>query len=367
MRRVFSVTFFLICLSTWIKDAAAHTRTLKSDPEDGKFYSMVFSRLEGCNGVAEANNKMDYFLEIDDIKIAIWVRERASSDQELKKGSVYLLAKMAAIQLGKTESTLNLVKDYLARCTPGNRLKDTVINPVMYERVVNQGIFPIVFEYSGEESGDKFLNMFYLHPDTEQSIRSLLKIHDKEESQDSSAGETNAVADPVADYAEDAASGYDLTNPLDVSRPIRLILFIDDFDSDGIKDIAMSDSLGGAWGNAGGEWKIYLGRKDGKYVPFKQTIFFRPGEIDIQKIKNGTSKITIYARQNASEGGLSEFQMSSRDLRQIKSKVIRPDDNPADKMEYDRLFGPLNKQPIPEFCMLLDYLKQNKCTWKKGY
>ncbi len=85
------------------------------------------------------------------------------------------------------------------------------------------------------------------------------------------------------------------TSDLNYLKSVRLIRLIDNFDSDGIKYIAMSDSLGVAWGNAGGSWKIYLARKDSKYVPFKETFFFRPGAISIPPIKNGVSKITIFS------------------------------------------------------------------------
>ncbi len=178
MRRTFLFTFFLIYLFTSVKGAAAYTATLKRDPEDGRFYSAIFNMIEGCDGIGEANDQIDYFLEIDDKRITIWVRERGNNDRELKKGTVYLLSKMDSLQLGKTEATLNLVKDYLARCRPGNRLKDSVVNPAIYERIANQGVFPIVFEYkSGSKSVKRSLIMFYLHPGTEQDIRSLLKIH----------------------------------------------------------------------------------------------------------------------------------------------------------------------------------------------
>ncbi len=183
------------------------------------------------------------------------------------------------------------------------------------------------------------------------------------------AGERDTVTDPVADYALDAGSAFDSENPADVEalKSVRLMRMIYDLNSDGIKDVAVSDSFGGAWGNAGGEWKIYLGTKDGRYIPLKETFFFHPIAINIRRIEKGVSKITIYTRHNAAEGSLSEFRMTGSDIRLIRSKVIRPDDNPADKKEYDRLFSQPNKEPFPEFCMLQDYLEHNKCAWKTGY
>ena len=177
MRRTFLFIFILICLFIWVGDAAAYTWSLKREPEDGKFYSSVFIQIEECNRIGDPNDRMDYFLEFDDKKITFWVRERGSN-QKLTKGTVYLAAKMASIQLGKTEATLNLVKDYLSRCKYGKSIKESVINAEIYERVAKQEVFPIVFEYkSKSKSAKPSLYMFYLHPDTEQDIRSLLKIY----------------------------------------------------------------------------------------------------------------------------------------------------------------------------------------------
>jgi hypothetical protein len=176
MHKTFLFFFFLICLFSWVKDATAYTWSLKREPEDGKFYSCVFSGIEECNNIGEPNDQMNYFLEVDNKKITFWVRERGS-DQELQKGTVYLLAKMASIELGKTEAALNLVKGYMSRCRYGKNVKDAVINTEMYERVVKQEVFPIVFEYKPKSKSAKpSLYMFYLHPDTEQEIRSLLKM-----------------------------------------------------------------------------------------------------------------------------------------------------------------------------------------------
>lgn len=126
MRRTFLFTFFLIYLFTWVKDAAAYTWSLKREPEDGKYYSSVFTQIEECNRIGDPNDRMDYFLEVDDKKITFWVRERGSN-QKLTKGTVYLAANMVSIQLGKTEATLNLVKDYLSRCKYGKSTKDALL------------------------------------------------------------------------------------------------------------------------------------------------------------------------------------------------------------------------------------------------
>ncbi len=177
------------------------------------------------------------------------------------------------------------------------------------------------------------------------------------------------VSDPVADYAMKV--GREFTPAKDslhaeVLKNIRLVRFIADFDSDGIEDIAVSDTYNGAWGNAGGEWQIYLRKRNGKYVHFKETIFFHPLAINIEKIKKGLSKITIYGRHNASEGDLIVYHMTSKGMRTVKCKTIKPVENKADEDDYQQLFGRLYKEQISEVCMLADYLKYN-CNWRKGY
>ena len=86
-----------------------------------------------------------------------------------------------------------------------------------------------------------------------------------------------AAADRLTDPTQAFVEGYDPSgNDFLANVPERTVLLRirADFDNDGVTDLALSDSS--TWGNAGGQWLLFRGQRDGSYV-YWGTRFFAPG------------------------------------------------------------------------------------------
>jgi hypothetical protein len=176
------------------------------------------------------------------------------------------------------------------------------------------------------------------------------------------------ITDPIKDYT--TALRHQLNGHAseeELIKSIRLIRFVADFNADGLTDVAVSDTYDGAWGSAGGEWQLYLQRKSGSYIPVGRPIFFHPLAIHIKPIEKGNSQITVYIRSNVAEGSLIQSEFSDKPVKQLGTRIMKPNVNEADKKEYEKLFGHRYNSPVSEFCMLSDYLEANTCKWRKGY
>jgi hypothetical protein len=168
----------------------------------------------------------------------------------------------------------------------------------------------------------------------------------------------------VADPIDFQFRSYDTTEIEDYSNRI-LVKIILDFNNDGIDDIAISDTY--TWGNAGGDWDIYLGKKDGKYEYF-DVLFFHPLAFKVHPQKYGTSTMIIYRRAGGGEGDLIEYSISNSGIKEVKSRIMKPDnESEADYVEYWKLFGDLYKNPKSTCCRLSEYLKDKNCKWYPGY
>jgi hypothetical protein len=149
-----------------------------------------------------------------------------------------------------------------------------------------------------------------------------------------------------------------------------IVKCIYDFNNDGIPDEAISDEL--LWGNAGGLWEIYLGQPGGGFKHLDD-LFFHPFAINIQPIRPGMAKVTIYLRMSAVDGILVEYNISGSGIREIKSKSISVEsagswdsDSPAKRL-YDSLFNDRLHMPVVSSCSLSDLCKNPKAKWHDGY
>ena len=177
----------------------------------------------------------------------------------------------------------------------------------------------------------------------------------------SSHAQRAIVDDPINDFVEPYR---DTTDVVDRDRRILVRIFAD-FNNDGIRDIALSDTY--HWGNAGSDWEIYLGRQDGKYE-FLTEAFFHPLAFRLEQIKKGNSKLIVYMRDNAVQGYLKEYEISSQGFKEISSRLLKTgDESSRDHAEYWQLFGHLYKKPVSECCKLYDYLQNPKVKWQLGY
>ena len=146
----------------------------------------------------------------------------------------------------------------------------------------------------------------------------------------------------------------------------RLIVKIElDFNNDGITDLVISNTE--AWGNAGGDWSVYLGRKDGNYDDIGY-IFFHPLAFRIMPQTDGYSNLVIYHRMGGGEGDLIEYSISKNGIKELSSRIMRPDtEGESDNVEYMKLFGDLYNNPKSICCRLTEYIKNKNCKWYPGY
>ena len=182
-----------------------------------------------------------------------------------------------------------------------------------------------------------------------------------------SRGQT--VTDPIADMIPTSAPDS-ADDPYFLRRVIVKCVY--DFDNDGILDLAVSESPELLWGNAGGFWEVYLGQPGGGYKKLDD-FFFHPSAINIQPVRPGESKVTIYHRESASYGELIEYSLSLAGIKENNSTTISVEsagswdvDSPAKRL-YDTLFYDRLHVPVVSSCRLSDLCKNPKALWRDGY
>ncbi len=112
-----------------------------------------------------------------------------------------------------------------------------------------------------------------------------------------------------------------------------------DFNNDGIDDVALSYDTS-MFGNAGGQFFLYLGKGDGTYREIG-SFFAHPLAINLKKTITGEGTVTTYARSNAGSGFIVEERITSVGIFMVNRKLIQPGDAgvPEDQKLYGDLFG----------------------------
>ena len=126
----------------------------------------------------------------------------------------------------------------------------------------------------------------------------------------------------------------------------RPIMIEADFNCDGKPDLALSDSS--LWGNAGGEWAIYLKQRDGRYL-YTGSAFFHPLAFHIDKKTDGIGIMTVYQRAGGGDGALVKFEVTKGSVEKVSSEAFRPSKNDPDSPNYKRyqsLFSVLRDHPL---------------------
>ncbi len=140
------------------------------------------------------------------------------------------------------------------------------------------------------------------------------------------------LSDPTRAFVE----GYDPSgNDFFANVPERTVLLRirADFDNDGITDIALSESS--TWGNAGGQWLLFRGQSDGKYV-YWGTLFFSPSAARVRTLAGGTSEMVLYVRKSVSRGAIQVYRVTSAGISPV-SDLSLDLDRPSDRERYNEL------------------------------
>ena len=136
------------------------------------------------------------------------------------------------------------------------------------------------------------------------------------------------VANPAASYL--AEHDY-------VNLPYRYAEFHEDFNADGMEDVAYTNGADAGTGGAG--WEIYLRRADGKYLDVG-LIAFKSWNFRIERIKKGVTRIYAYLHGGGGGGSITEYRLSNDGIKEIKTESVTLTDDPKDKtmQRFDKLF-----------------------------
>lgn len=134
---------------------------------------------------------------------------------------------------------------------------------------------------------------------------------------------------------------------------------VEDFNNDGIDDVALSYETS-MFGNAGGHFFLYLGMRDGTYKEIG-SFFAHPLAINLEKTTEGESVISTYGRLNSVSGGIVERRVTDAGIFIVDSKFIHPGDEkvPEDQKQYLDLFGNAARMKAE-----ISTTKENVITWK---
>jgi hypothetical protein len=164
--------------------------------------------------------------------------------------------------------------------------------------------------------------------------------------------DTVGVRDPIFKTLE---TFIEDSTDLDPERAVLKIEY--DFDSDGVLDLAISNSPN-LCGNAGCEWRLFLGQPSGGYIYCKQ-LFFNDGAIYIQPLAKGLSRVYTYTHYSAAEGSLEEYELSSHGANLITRTA-------SDTANWGKFLRLCNGKPSPLVvfsCNVLQFLRTRQYAW----
>jgi hypothetical protein len=173
----------------------------------------------------------------------------------------------------------------------------------------------------------------------------------------SAAPAAERFADPTRAFVE----GYDPSqNDFFANTPERTVLLRirDDFDGDGVGDLALSESS--TWGNAGGQWLLFRGQRGGEYV-YWGTLFFSPGSLAIGP---RPGDVTAYVRVAASRGSLRVHRLGSETIALERDRPLDLE-RPSDRAAYEAVLA-AGRRPAVEHCKLLAYRRDPAGCWRPG-
>lgn len=169
------------------------------------------------------------------------------------------------------------------------------------------------------------------------------------------------AADRLSDPTRDFVEGYDPSqNDFFANTPERTVLLRirDDFDGDGVADLALSESS--TWGNAGGQWLLFRGERGGGFV-YWGTLFFSSGAVTIGP---RPGELTAYVRTSAARGTLQVHRLRPNGIVLAHERPLDLE-HQADRVVYEAALG-AGRRPAAEHCKLLDYRRDAAACWRPG-
>ena len=173
-----------------------------------------------------------------------------------------------------------------------------------------------------------------------------------------------AASERLADPTQAFVEGYDPSgNDFFANVPERTVLLRirADLDNDGIADLALSESS--TWGNAGGQWLLFRGQADGRFV-YWGTLFFSPGSAAVRPLERGVSELTLYGRMSATRGSVQVYRATSQGIIRVSERAVDLDP-PSEHDRVNALLPPTGRLPV-EYCKLLEYRRDPATCWRPG-
>ena len=134
-----------------------------------------------------------------------------------------------------------------------------------------------------------------------------------------------------------------------------------DFNFDGIKDIALTDSY--LWGAHIGPWEIYLGIENSKYS-FIGELWFHNDAVKFDSLSYGKSNVTVFDRTGSADVYIVVYILSKDSIKQIKRNRLHFES--FEKM--NEAFKKYKFQTLKDSCISVkDYLENKKIEWIEEY
>jgi hypothetical protein len=165
------------------------------------------------------------------------------------------------------------------------------------------------------------------------------------------------LADPTRSFVD----GYDPSeNDFFANTAERTVLLRvrDDFDADGVADLALSESS--TWGQAGGQWLLFRGQARGGYA-YWGTLFFSPAAAALGP---DPGLIVAYVRVSAARGGLVTYRLGATGIALEREQRVDLD-VPGDRAAYEAALDSGRRLGV-EHCRLLDYRRDPDGCWRPG-
>jgi len=169
------------------------------------------------------------------------------------------------------------------------------------------------------------------------------------------------AAERLADPTREFVDGYDPSqNDFFANTPERTVLLRirDDFDGDGIVDLALSESS--TWGQAGGQWLLFRGDPGGGYV-YWGPLFFSAGSAALGP---RPGELTTYVRVAAAHGRLQTFRLAAGGITRASDRPLDLE-RPSDRTTHDTALA-AGRRPAVEHCKLLAYRRDPAGCWRPG-
>ncbi len=115
--------------------------------------------------------------------------------------------------------------------------------------------------------------------------------------------------------------------------------------------------------NAGGQWLLFRGQADGRYV-YWGTLFFGLGSAAVRPLERGLSDITLNVCMSATRGSVQVYRATSQGIIRVSERAVDLD-QASDHDRANVLAPPPSTLPV-EYCKLLEYRRDPATCWRPG-